>query len=115
MVEQSDSGASKPEETPEVTATNPAAAEAEEEVVDTKWGLEPAPPLDAEGEKSLAEFLSKVQTACSNDKSVPDFVGLQVGEWLKEMDAEKKAGETGAPQTGEDKPDAVANEEQKKD
>ena len=62
MVEQNaDSGASKPEETPEVTTSNPATAEAqEEEVVDTKWGLEPAPPLDAEGEKSLAEFLSKV-------------------------------------------------------
>ena len=60
MVEQADSGASKPVETPEVTTANPAPAQAEEEVVDTKWGLEPAPPLDAEGEKSLAEFLGKI-------------------------------------------------------
>ena len=60
MVEQADSGASKPEETPEQTPANPTTGEAEEEVVDTKWGLEPAPPLDAEGEKSLADFLSKV-------------------------------------------------------
>ena len=44
---------------------------------------------------------------------MPDFVGAQVTEWLKEMEAEKKEGETGAPQTGEDKPDTVNEEEQK--
>ena len=50
--------------------------------------MEPAPPLDAAGQASLAAFLSKVGVACKNDKDVPDFVGEQVNEWLKEMQAE---------------------------
>jgi len=32
-------------------------------------------------------------TACKNDSSVPEFVGLQVQEWLKEI--EEKKDETG--------------------
>jgi hypothetical protein len=27
----------------------------------------------------------KVQRACETDSSVPDFVGAQVDEWLKEL------------------------------
>ena len=41
----------------------------EEEVVDSGWGLEPAPPLDEEGKASLAEFLGKIQVACSNTQA----------------------------------------------
>ena len=54
MVEQNnpDSGASKAVENPD-----PKENKAAEEETDTKWGLEPAPPLDAEGEASLAAFL----------------------------------------------------------
>ena len=61
MVEQSnpDSGASKQVENTEPTANQPVGNEEKEEQ-DTGWGLEPAPPLDQEGEASLAAFLQKV-------------------------------------------------------
>ena len=36
----------------------------------------------------------KVQKACNTDSSVPDFVGSQVSEWLKELDEKKQTSET---------------------
>ena len=36
-------------------------------------------------EVDLLQFLAKVQKACGEDSSVPDFVGSQVSEWLKEL------------------------------
>jgi len=39
----------------------------------------------------------KIQKACATDDSVPDFVGSQVNDWLKELneknDQEKKENE----------------------
>ena len=92
-----DSGSSQPIESSEQTpATNQPAGSGEEG--DTGWGTEPAPPLDAEGQKSLAAFLEKVSGACQKDNSVPSFVGDQVNEWLKEMQAE---GITAEAETGQ--------------
>ena len=65
--------------------------ESKEEIDEPQW--EPAGPLSVEQEKDLTAFLSKVMTACKSDSSVPEFVGLQVQEWLKEM--EEKKDETG--------------------
>eukprot|EP00347_Sterkiella_histriomuscorum_P002673 403367240 len=41
--------------------------------------------LTEEQEATLFAFLQKVSKACDEDSSVPDFVGLQVGDWLKEL------------------------------
>jgi hypothetical protein len=68
--------------------------ESKGDIEEPQWGLEPAGPLSADQEKDLAEFLGKVMTACKSDSSVPEFVGLQVQEWLKEME-EKKDETTG--------------------
>ena len=46
----------------------------------------------SEEEENLAAFLLKVQKACADDKSVPDFVGLQVNEWMQELN-DKRATE----------------------
>ena len=49
------------------------------------------PDLDPEEEARLAVFLGKVQKACADDKSVPQFVGLQVDDWLKEINDKQDA------------------------
>lgn len=36
------------------------------------------------------KFLAKVSNACKDDSSVPDFVGSQVAEWLKELEDKKE-------------------------
>jgi hypothetical protein len=41
--------------------------------------------LNKEEQDDLNEFLKKVASACEKDSSVPDVVGLQVAEWLKEL------------------------------
>lgn len=41
--------------------------------------------LSAQQESDLFAFLQKVQKACKNDSSVPDFVGSQVHDWLTEL------------------------------
>jgi hypothetical protein len=41
--------------------------------------------LSGEQENDLMAFLKKVQRACENDSSVPDFVAPQVNEWLNEL------------------------------
>jgi hypothetical protein len=40
------------------------------------------------------KFLMKVSSACKDDNSVPDFVGSQVTEWLKELEVKKEQQET---------------------
>lgn len=44
--------------------------------------------VSVEEEKELADFLKRVAVACQNDSSVPGAVGMQVQEWLKEMEEE---------------------------
>jgi hypothetical protein len=46
--------------------------------------------LSKDQEANLFTFLQKVKKACNDDDSVPDFVGSQVTEWLKELQ-EKEA------------------------
>lgn len=41
--------------------------------------------MSAEQEHDLLSFLKKVSRACDEDSSVPNFVGPQVNEWLKEL------------------------------
>ncbi|TNV73126.1 hypothetical protein FGO68_gene12208 [Halteria grandinella] len=41
--------------------------------------------MSKEQESNLLTFLQKVSRACDNDNSVPEFVGSQVNEWLKEL------------------------------
>ena len=60
-------------------------SDCEEELLDLS---KPAAPLNKEEEADLSEFLKKVSIACDNDKSVPGCVGLQVAEWLKELNDE---------------------------
>ena len=43
-------------------------------------------PLDADESEKLAAFLTKVQTACKNDSSLPGFIGEQVNTWMQELD-----------------------------
>ena len=51
--------------------------------------------MTPEEEANLAEFLMKVQKACENDKSVPAFVGLQVDQWMQELN-DKRGDKNGA-------------------
>ncbi len=46
-------------------------------------------------------FLQKVQKACEWDTSVPDFVGSQVNEWLKELQEKGSISEEGGEKEGE--------------
>ena len=54
--------------------------------------IEQAKELTAEEEENLAAFLQKVQKACADDKSVPDFVGLQVNQWMQELNDKRVTG-----------------------
>ena len=64
--------------------------EKKEEAQEAQFGFEPAGPLSPEQEQDLSAFLSKVMAACKTDSSVPEFVGLQVEEWLKEIEEKKE-------------------------
>lgn len=54
-----------------------------EELLELKQGV-----VSPDEEKELANFLKRIAVACKNDSSVPDVVGVQVQEWLKEMEDE---------------------------
>lgn len=50
-----------------------------------EFSIEVVGNISQEQESNLLTFLQKVSRACDNDSSVPDFVGSQVNEWLKEL------------------------------
>jgi len=52
---------------------------------DDDFSIEVVKDLSPEQEQNLFTFLQKVQRACNDDSSVPDFVGSQVEDWLKEL------------------------------
>lgn len=52
---------------------------------DDDFTIEVVKDLSTEQEQNLFTFLQKVQKACKEDSSVPDFVGSQVQDWLKEL------------------------------
>lgn len=52
---------------------------------DEEFSIEVVKDISKEQEASLFTFLQKVKKACNDDDSVPDFVGSQVTEWLKEL------------------------------
>jgi hypothetical protein len=47
--------------------------------------LEQVKDLSAAEEANLLIFLQRIQNACKEDATVPDMVGLQVNDWLKEL------------------------------
>ena len=59
--------------------------EVQEEEEEEEFTIELVKDISAEQESDLLSFLKKVQRACDDDKSVPDFVAPQVNEWLKEL------------------------------
>ena len=72
--------------------TKPTTVEAEEAKEEGEFVLDlnaPLKELSADEEDTLNAFMNKVMKACDNDKSIPGFVGDQVGEWLKELDEKK--------------------------
>ena len=46
--------------------------------------------LSEEQEATLFAFLQKVQKACGDDSSLPDFIGLQVNDWIKELEVKQQ-------------------------
>ena len=66
--------------------------------------------MTAEEEENLAAFLKKVQKACADDKNgVPDFVGLQVDQWMKELE-DKKNVESKSAQDVQEKKEGLDEE-----
>lgn len=61
-------------------------AVAEEETVHELFQAKDISPEEEEG---LMKFLMKVQNACKQDSSVPDFVGSQVDTWMQELIAKQ--------------------------
>ena len=49
-----------------------------------------AKDLSKEEEDNLLQFLLKVSKACKTDSSVPDFVGPQIEDWLKELNQKQE-------------------------
>ena len=56
--------------------------------------MEQAKDLTPAEEENLLNFLNKLQKACKEDSSVPDVVGMQVNDWLKELVAKAPSEET---------------------
>lgn len=50
-----------------------------------EFSIEVVGNISKEQETNLLTFLQKVSRACDNDSTVPEFVGTQVQEWLKEL------------------------------
>ena len=73
----------------EANQTTPPATKHEEvkpqEEEEDDGTIEVVKELSAQQESDLFSFLQKVQKACKNDSSVPDFVGSQVNDWLTEL------------------------------